>query len=185
MRVSSTCLVRVDRNRYSVPAVWAGRVVSVRLTAERLRVVAQGQLVAEHARQFGRDQLLCDPWHDLPILEKKPGALRHGAPFQAWELPAAIRVVRDRLLKMPKGDQTFVELLRVARDAGLDVLEVACELTLDTGVITGPLVMNTLRRRVAPTRPQGLDDPAMPRLQQEPVADCSRYDSLREVRPIH
>ena len=185
LRVSSTCLVRVDRNRYSVPAVWAARVVSVRLTAERLRVVAQGQLVAEHARQFGRDQLLCDPWHDLPILEKKPGALRHGAPFQAWELPAAIRVVRDRLLKMPKGDQTFVELLLVARDAGLDVLEVACELTLDTGVVTGPLVMNTLRRRVAPTRPQGLDDPAMPRLQQEPVADCSRYDSLREVRPIH
>lgn len=185
MRVSSTSLVRVDRNRYSVPAVWAGQVVSVRLTAERLRVVAEGQLVAEHARQFGRDQLLCDPWHDLPILEKKPGALRHGAPFQAWELPAAIRVVRDRLLKMPKGDQTFVELLRVARDAGLDVLEVTCELTLDTGVVTGPVVMNTLRRLVAPTRPPGLDDPAMPRLQQEPVADCGRYDSLREVRHVH
>jgi hypothetical protein len=44
LRVSSTSLVRVDRNRYSVPAVWAGRVVSVRLTAERLRVVA-GKLV--------------------------------------------------------------------------------------------------------------------------------------------
>ena len=82
LRVSSTCLVRVDHNRYSVPAAWAGKVVSVRLSADRLRIVANGQLIAEHDRRFGREQLICDPWHYLPVLEKKPGALRHGAPFQ-------------------------------------------------------------------------------------------------------
>ena len=40
MRVSSTCLVRVERNRYSVPADFAGKVVSVRLYAEKVRIVA-------------------------------------------------------------------------------------------------------------------------------------------------
>ena len=30
-RVSSTCLVAVARNRYSVPCEWAGRLVSTRL----------------------------------------------------------------------------------------------------------------------------------------------------------
>jgi transposase len=121
LRVSGTCLVRIDRNSYSVPAQWAGKVVSARLAADTLRVVAEGQVVAEHVRRFGRDQLVCDPWHYLPVLEKKPGALRHGAPFQDWDLPAAIRAVRDRILRQPKGDRAFVELLLLAREAGLDV----------------------------------------------------------------
>lgn len=75
MRVSSTCLVRVDRNRYSIPASAAGQAVSVRTTAEQVRVVAHGEVIAAHPRAFGRDQLICDPWHYLPVLEKKPGAL--------------------------------------------------------------------------------------------------------------
>lgn len=185
LRVSSTCLVRVDRNRYSVPAIWAGKVVSVRLTADRLQVVAEGRIIAEHDRHFGRDQLICDPWHYLSVLEKKPGALRHGAPFQTWDLPVAIRVVRDRILKHPKGDRAFVELLLLAREVGLEVLEVACELTLETGVITAPLVLNAMRRLSAPPRPQPLDGAPAPSLQTEPLADCSRYDSLREVSHVH
>jgi len=52
LRVSSTCLVRVDYNRYSVPAGWANRVVSVRITADRLRIVAEGHALAEHPRCF-------------------------------------------------------------------------------------------------------------------------------------
>ena len=185
LRVSSTGLIRVDRNRDSVPATWAGKVVSVRLTADTLRVVAEGQVVAEHLRRFGRDQLICNPWHYLPVLEKKPGALRHGAPFQDGDLPAAIRVVRDRILKHAKGDRAFVELLLLARQVGLDVLEVACELTLESGVITAPVVMTAMRRLTTPARPQALDGPPAPALRLVPLADCSRYDSLREARHVH
>lgn len=185
LRVSSTCLVQVDRNRYSVPAEWAGRVVSVRLTASRVRVVADGGPVAEHARNFGRDQLICDPWHYLPVLERKPGALRHGAPFRDWALPAAIVAVRDQLLRQPKGDRAFVELLLLARESGLDALEVACELALESGVVTAPVVVNTLRRLAAPARPSALDGAPAPILRMEPQADCDRYDSLREARHAH
>jgi transposase len=185
LRVSSTCLVRVDRNRYSVPAAWAGKVVSVRLTADALRVVAEGQTVAEHPRGFGREQLVCDPWHYLPVPERKPGALRHGAPFRDWDLPAAIRAVRDRILKQPKGDRAFVELLLLAREAGLDVLEVACDLALEAGVVTGPVVLNAMRRLSAPARPEPLEGAPAPALRLEPVADCGRYDSLRGPRHVH
>lgn len=65
-------------NRYSVPADWANRVVSVRLTADRLRLVADGQVIAEHDRCYGRSQLLCDPWHYLPVLEKNPCSIGTG-----------------------------------------------------------------------------------------------------------
>ena len=189
-RVSSLCLVMSDRNRYSVPAEWANKVLSVRLTAEHVSVVAEGQLVAEHLRCFGRDQLICDPWHYLPVLEKKPGALRHGVPFQRWDLPVPIRTVRDRILTQEHGDRAFVDLLLMTRalgENGLDALEVACDLTLATGVITSAIVLNEMRRLTEATRPKVLDEItlSLPTLTLEPSADCSRYDSLRSNHHVH
>lgn len=189
-RVSQLCLIRIDRNRYSVPAKWANTVVSVRLTAERVRMVSEGQIIAEHPRHFGRDQLVCDPWHYLPVLEKKPGALRHGAPFQTWVLPVSIKVIRDRILKQDKGDRAFVDLLLMARslgDSGLETLEVACDLTLQTGIISAAIVLNEMRRLTEAAKPKSLIDtpPSTPTLTLEPVADCSRYDTLRSERHVH
>jgi len=184
LRVSSTCLVVLDRNRYSVPAEFAGRAVSVRSTAARVRVVADGAVIADHARRFGRDVLICDPWHYLSLLERKPGALRNGVPFLEWDLPVAIQLVRDRVLKQPKGDRAYVELLVMARDVGLETLQVACELVLEGNVVTAAVVMNEMRRLVAPAPPAMLNIPDMLRLQREPLADCGRYDHLREVSHV-
>ncbi|WP_376750413.1 Mu transposase domain-containing protein [Stutzerimonas nitrititolerans] len=179
LRVSSTCLVQVDRNRYSAPAEWPGKVVSVRCSATDIRIVAAGQVIAKHLRRFGRDQLVCDPWHYLSVLEKKPGALRNGAPFVEWDLPASIKHVRERLLKQSRGDRAFVELLLIARDVGLEPLQVACELALEYGVVTGSLVMNELRRLIAPTRSPQMSLPEQLQLRVEPLADCQRYEQLR------
>jgi hypothetical protein len=41
-RVSPTCLIHLERNRYSVPASFANRPVSVRVYPERIVVVAEG-----------------------------------------------------------------------------------------------------------------------------------------------
>ena len=179
LRVSSTCLVMLDRNRYSVPAAYAGRAVSVRSTATQVCIVADGEVIAEHVRRFGRDQLICDPWHYLPLLERKPGALRNGTPFREWDLPRSIQLVRDRILKQPKGDRAFVELLLMARDAGLEVLQVACELVLEGNVVTAPVVMNEMRRLLAPTQLATMSVPDLLKLEIEPLADCGRYDHLR------
>src|SRR5512144_1452646 len=101
LRVSSTGLVNYDSNRYSVPAAYTGKTVSLRAYADRIRLVAEDRLVAEHPRGFGRGQCHFNPWHYLPVLEHKPGALRDGAPFQQWALPAAVRQVYERLLIQP------------------------------------------------------------------------------------
>jgi hypothetical protein len=69
-----------DHNRYSVDARAAGRMVLVRSHAERIVVLLDDEAVADHPRQFRRDQIIYDPWHYLPVLVKKPGALRNGAP---------------------------------------------------------------------------------------------------------
>lgn len=182
VRVSSTCLASYDRNRYSVPAEYAGQRVSLRAYADRIEVVADGVAVARHSRSFARDTLILDPWHYLSVLERKPGALRNGAPFMNWSLPAAIATVRTRLLKQLKGDRAFVEVLLAMREHGADPVETACALALESGTCSASVILNHLHRLISPVRTDGaIHVPTALRLSQEPVADCSRYDRLREV----
>jgi hypothetical protein len=58
-RGSPTCLIVFDRNRYSVPAAFSSRAVSLRVYAERLVIVVEAQVIAEHVRVFSHD-------HNLP-----------------------------------------------------------------------------------------------------------------------
>lgn len=184
-RVNSTCLISIDRNRYSVPAEWAGRSVSVRQSAQQITVIAEGKVIALHARSYQRDQLICDPWHYLSVLERKPGALRHGAPFQEWDLPTAVQQVRAKLQKQPGGDRAFVDLLLLASKTDLETLEVACELALQSGVIQGSVLLNEMRRLSEPVRPKALDGAMDQSLSLEPEADYQRYDHLMGGRYVH
>lgn len=99
--VSKTCLVRFDTNKYSVRASAVGRPVEIRAYAERVEFRQDGSVVGEHRRVFGRDQTVFDPWHYVPVLARKPGALRNGAPFKGWILPASLEQVRRKLAKAP------------------------------------------------------------------------------------
>ena len=80
-KVFSTCLVSFDRNRYSAPCELVGQLVSVRIHPERIDFVAHDSLVASHARCFDRNQTRYDWQHYIPLIERKPGALRNGLPL--------------------------------------------------------------------------------------------------------
>ena len=82
-------------------------------------MIKNGEVVGEHIRQFGRDKTIYDPWHYLGVLERKPGALRDGAPFKDWELPSGLPQVQRRLLACAGGDREFVAILCAARTHGL------------------------------------------------------------------
>jgi hypothetical protein len=75
VRASTTCLIMADHNRYSVDARAAGRMVLVTSYAERIVVIFNNEVVADHPRNFRRDKIIYDPWHYLPVLVRKPGAL--------------------------------------------------------------------------------------------------------------
>lgn len=55
-KVSSTCLVVEDRNRYSVPCELVGQTVSIRVYPNRLDFVAHDAVVASHPRGFVRNK---------------------------------------------------------------------------------------------------------------------------------
>src|SRR5260370_10851551 len=65
VRATTTCLIMADHNRYSVDARAAGRMVLGRSHAERIVVLPDDQGVADHPRQFRRNQVIYDPWHYL------------------------------------------------------------------------------------------------------------------------
>ena len=112
-RVSPTRLIHLDCSRYSVPASFANRPVSVRVYPERIVVAAEGRIIYEHRRVFARSHqrksttTVFDWRHYLAVIQRKPGALRNGAPFA--ELAPAFRALQQRMLKTPGGDRERVE----------------------------------------------------------------------------
>ena len=102
------------------------------------------------SRQFRRDQIIYDPWHYLPVLVKKPGALRNGAPFKEWSLPTALAQVRAKLKSHPDGDRQFVKVLGAVLDHGLAAVEAACAEALRAGIANGDVILTVLARRLQP-----------------------------------
>ena len=101
-------------------------------------------------------------WHYLGILERKPGALRNGAPFQQWELPASIRKVQQQLLGRKGGDREMVDLLLAARQDGIDLLEQACCWVMQQPVVSAPLILNKLQRLREPSPPAPIKNNVIP-----------------------
>ncbi|HET90757.1 MAG TPA: IS21 family transposase [Chloroflexi bacterium] len=181
VRVSTTSLVAFDRNHYSVDAARAKRTAQVRAYADRVVIVSGGQVVGEHGRQFGRDKTIYDPWHYLPVLERKPGALRNGAPFRDWDLPAPIQAVWAELKERPGGDREFVEVLCAIKTHGCEAVEKAAREAIALGAVSFDVIFNLLSRQTqtpAPPPPESL--PEHLTLRHLPLADCSRYDQLLE-----
>ena len=170
-----------DHNRYSVDARAAGRMVLVRSHAERIVVLFNNDVVGDHPRQFRRDQIIYDPWHYLPVLVKKPGALRNGAPFKDWDLPPGLTEVRSKLKAYPDGERQFVKVLGAVLDHGLGAVEDACEQALKAGIASADVILTVLARQCQPEPPPSITTPDALRLRCEPMADCARYDSLRKV----
>jgi len=181
--VSKTCLVRFDNNRYSVAASAVGRPVEVRAYADRIELRQEGRLVGEHRRCFGRDQTVFDPWHYVPVLARKPGALRNGAPFKDWVLPSSLDRVRRKLAGADDGDRQMVDILTTVLSDGLPAVEAACAEALREGVHSADVVLNILARRREPATaiPITIMTPEALRLRHEPDADCARYDNLRRA----
>lgn len=87
--VSKTLLVRFDYNKYSVEARAEDRPVEICAYAGRIVIRQEREIVGGHLRRFGRNSIVYDPWHYVPVLQRKPGALRNGAAFTQTVLPPA------------------------------------------------------------------------------------------------
>jgi hypothetical protein len=179
--VSKTCLVRFDNNKYSVNAGAVGRPVEVHAYAERVVIRQDGRVVAEHPRNYGRGGTVYDPWHYVPVLARKPGALRNGAPFKDWVLPASLERVRRKLAESDDGDRQMVAILAAVLTDGLLAVEAACAQAMSEGVHSSDVILNILARQRDPGPVAPVFTPEALKLRHTPLADCARYDQLRRA----
>ncbi|MHB1301841.1 MAG: IS21 family transposase [Burkholderiales bacterium] len=182
-RVSSTCLVTVQRNQYSVPCHLANHRVAIHLYPDRIAIYADNTLVATHSRLMDRDQVRYDWQHYIPLIEQKPGALRNGAPFA--EMPEPLARLQEALVRRERqeGNRIMAKVLSAVSTHGLDAVLVAVELVLESGVHSAEHVLNVLGRLNQPDMPQQVESSLQ--LNEEPLADTQRYDSLNAQEVSH
>ena len=77
--VSPHARIEFDGNRYSMPPRFARQPVTIRADRDELRVLHEGQVVAQHVRCYQRRQLIVVPDHRLAAL-----ALRGGLGAPPW-----------------------------------------------------------------------------------------------------
>jgi hypothetical protein len=156
----------------------------LRIYPDRLVVAAEGNILCEHARVIQRSHKLppktiYDWRHYLAVVQRKPGALRNGAPF--LELPSAFRQLQDHMLRKPGGDREMVDILALVLHHDEQAVLTAVELALTEGVPTKTHVLNLLHRLIDGKVIDGppLDTPQALALHREPKANVERYDGLR------
>jgi transposase len=175
-RVSSTCLVSISRNRYSVPCEFAGQRVSTRLYPNRVSVVAEDAVVACHDRLPERGGQICYDWqHYIPLVQRKPGALRNGAPFA--DMPVPLKQLKLGLMRHAGGDRIMAQVLAAVPMAGLDALLVAVELVIESGALSVEHILNVLARLNASPPAESAETSLQ--LKEVPLANTGRYDRLR------
>ena len=178
-RVSATSLIHYQRNRYSVPCEWVNAVVSLRAYPDRLLVVGPDGARVTLARSFERDQTIYDWTHYIGLIERKPGALRNGAPFKG--MPEPLLELQRQLLRHPGGDRVMAQVLSAVTLHGLEDVLVAVQLALQSGRVSAEHVLNVLARLKEP--PQAIESiQTALTLAEPPQADVLRYDRLRVPR---
>src|SRR5260370_20883627 len=162
----------------TVTASAVGRPVEVHAYADRIVIRQDGRIVAEHPRSVGRGETVYDSWHYVPVLARRPGASRNGAPFKDWVLPAAMERVRRKLAGAHDGNRQMVDILTAVLTDGLLAVEVACTEAIAHGVHSADVVLNILARQRDPGPPATILTPAPLTPPIPPLAPCSRYDHL-------
>ena len=173
-RVSSQALVRYKTNDYSVPVAYGHRDVWVRGYVDQVVIGCGGEIVARHPRCYDREDMIFDPVHYLPLIEKKINALDQAAPLAEWDLPPEFatlrRLMEARMIKA--GRREYVQVLRLLEAFDLDDLHAAVKTALRMGAVGFDAVKHLVLCRVE-KRPPKLDLDVYPYLPRATVARTS------------
>jgi transposase len=187
--INSLSLGRFDGNDYSVPTAFAYQALTAIGTSDRVRFHRRGEVVAEHARCWGKGQVTFEPLHYLALLERKPGALDYARPLAGWSLPDAFAALRRRLEEADAkgGTRQYIRVLRLLEAHDLATVTAAVERALSLAVADADavrLLLEGARERPA----TGFDLTGRPQLSavRVPPPDLAAYGSLtsgKEVKP--
>ena len=185
---SSLSLVRYRSNDYSVPTAYGHLDVQVRGYIDSVVIACGSEIIARHARCYGKAEFVYNPLHYLALLERKPNALDQAAPLLLWDLPEEFEHLR-RLLEArmgKKGRKEYIQVLRLMETFGDVEVTVAIEDALRLSAISYDAVKHLVLAKIERRAPR-LDMSAYPYLPQANVGitDVRDYLALLQNRINH
>jgi transposase len=183
--------VKVGCNFYSAPARY-GAEVQAKLYSTRLEIWHDGSRIAQHQRCYGRCQEILNLEHYLEPLERKPGALAGSKPLEQWRNQGRWPVTFDRIWELlmnrhgqAEGTRHMIELLRLGKIYGYDVLRQAVESALAMGSCDVSAVRYLLSAEQLVRKPAEPIDVGPLSCYEHPMPIITDYDQLLagEVMP--
>jgi len=95
-RVNKFSEVCFERDWYSVPTRWAHRNAVIEVYEQRLRIVVDTEVVAEHQRGNGKGDRFLDPRHYVELLALKHRAAENALVLSDGRIPDVLRALFDR-----------------------------------------------------------------------------------------
>lgn len=166
-RVDNRARVSVRQCYYSVPARYAGRRLSVRLSARTVEVLDGAAVVARHDRAIGRYVEVLTLDHYLEVLKIKPGALPGATALAQATACGAFTQTHQRYWDAARrvrgdaaGTRALIEVLLAHRSLPATALHAAMNAAIDSGAVDPQAVLIHARRdttggHIAPVIPIG------------------------------
>jgi len=188
-RVNPYSQVVFETNRYSVPAEYVGKQLTLRAYPFRVEVLSASEVVAEHPRCLEREQDILNPLHYLGLLEQRPGAFEYALPVRQWRqkwTPEYEKMLDALRQTKPDGSgvREFVAVLKLHRDHPADTVNRAVKQALELGAAHLDGVMLCLRQLLSPQESPpalALDHPKLAAVGYQPVC-LEQYNQLLEAR---
>ena len=184
--VSPHARIEFDGNRYSVPPQFVRRPITLRANQDELRLLHEGQVVAQHVRSYERGQLLVLPEHRLAALalRQRPHQRALEQEFDEWgpEARAFHLGLNSRPVKTSVHVRRLLGLAKLyGRTEVLAALARAVELaTYDAACVENLLLAQRRRRQLpTPTLPTPKRRELIDDIELDP-ADPALYDRFCE-----
>jgi hypothetical protein len=147
-RASPQFRVRVDTNRYSVPAEYAGRLVTMKLWPDRLCVYYQDQLIARHNRSYERRKDIEEPDHPKALLAQRRNAREQRLLSQFLTLSAKAPAYYEGLAaRQLNARPHLAKILALAEIYGLEATARALEDALSFHAFSSQYIAHLLEAR--------------------------------------
>jgi hypothetical protein len=180
VKVSNTCLAQYDRNHYSVDCLYAGQIVQCKAYADKIVFIDNGKEIGRHERKFTKGQTYYNYQHYLPILARKPGALRNGEPFINMDLPDELNKVRQILEHSENGSRDFAHILSHIPVKSIESVINACTTALKMNAVSKDVILNILFRKNDQQDIKNTEEenPKYLELKYIPEENCISYNQL-------
>lgn len=156
-KINSQGLVRFQDNDYSVPTTTGQQAVLIKGYVDRVQIIYEHKVIAEHSRSYEKEAVVLNPLHYLTLLERKAGAFHQAAPLKSWQLPVVFERVQRRLEAKDgkEGIRSYIRILKLLETYSVKELAAGLNQAIFLDVVTEVAILHLVKRHIE-QRPMNL-----------------------------